>query len=245
MQREIELFNPTPIAAEFWMQVGYEEEFPRNLRTAVAFALPASIVLVPALSASAVESWLRRRDITCSLNAGKRFLRGCLIANKGHGLIFVDGTMPADEMRATIAHETAHFLHHYLRPRSAAIKRLGDEILRVLDGERSPSPREQLAGALRGVTLGVNTHLLSRTADGAPLDDIKEVETEADLIGFELLAPCTHVLRHTKTGESRRHALLQTYGLPVWAADVWSGWLDNLAPTDPLIRRLKAARRCV
>ena len=237
------MFNPTPIAAEFWRQVGYEEPFPRDLRTAVAFALPASIVLVPALSASAIESWLLRRDINCSLNAGKRLLRGCLIANKGHGLIFVDGTMLADEMRATIAHEAAHFLHHYLRPRAAAIKRLGDAIRAVLDGERNPSSEERLTGLLRGVTLGVKTHLLSRNADGAPPGDIKDVEMEADLVGFELLAPSAHVLRHTKAGEQRRRALLETYGLPLWAAEVWAGWLNNLSPTDPLIRRLKAATR--
>jgi hypothetical protein len=237
------LFNPAPIATEFWTQVGHDEPFPRDLRSAVAFALPASIVLVPALSASAIEGWLRKHDVSCSLNAGKRPLRGCLIANRGHGLIFVDGTMLADEMRATIAHETAHFLHHYLRPRAAAIKRLGGSIRGVLDGERSPTSGERLTGILRGVTLGVKTHLLSRTTDGALHHDTKNLEAEADLIGFELLAPTTHVLRHTTAGASRRRALLEIYGLPAWAADVWSGWLDNLAPVDPLIRRLKAATR--
>ena len=237
------MFNPSPIAAQFWRLVGYEEEFPRTLHTAVALALPASIIFVPVLSSPVINSWLRRRGIKCSLSAANRPLRGCLIANRGHGLIFVDGTMPADEMRITVAHETVHFLHHYLNPRTQALERFGAGIRTVLDGDRLATPAERLAGVLRGIPVGVETHLLDRHADGALADSAKAAEIEADLAAFELLAPTGHVLARTDRGVPRCRALIDAYGFPPWAALVWGNWLDGQTSGDPLIRRLREASK--
>ena len=237
------LFNPAPIAAQFWRLVGYEEDFPRALNTAVALALPASIIFVPALSAAVIDSWLRRRDINCTLRAASRPLRGCLIANRGHGLIFVDGTMAADEMRITVAHETVHFLHHYLNPRMQALEKFGEGIRVVLDGDRLATPAERLAGVLRGMPLGTQAHLLDRRPDGALTDTAMAAEIEADLAAFELIAPTKHVLARTEPGEPRRRALIDAYGFPPWASLVWGNWLDGQAPGDPLIRRLRAASK--
>ena len=234
-------FDPRPVAAQFWRLAGTDESFPRNLQSAVSLALPLTIVYLPALSPSAVERWLSHRGLSWTIRADNRALRGCLVAQRGHGFLFADGTMPPDEARLTIGHETAHFLRHYLNPRQLAVERLGEGILSVLDGDRQPTPAERLNGVLRGCPVGRCMRLLDRDADGLPAGATQEAETEADLIAFELLAPSALVLVTTKPGESRRNTLVSKFGLPRWAAEAWRGWLDSLDRGDPLIRGLRLA----
>ena len=234
-------FDPRPVAAQFWHLAGMDESFPRNLQSAVSLALPLTIVYLPALSPSAIEQWLSRRGLSWALRADNRALRGCLVAHRGHGFLFADGTMPSDEARLTIGHETAHFLRHYLNRRQLAVERLGEAIISVLDGDRQPTPAERLSGLLRGFPVGRCTRLLDRDANGLPTGAAQEAEAEADLIAFELLAPSALVLATTKPGESRRNTLVSKFGLPRWAAEAWRGWLDSNYRGDPLIRGLRSA----
>jgi hypothetical protein len=163
------------------------------------------------------------------------------VAQRGHAFIFIDGSLPDDEQRLTLAHETAHFIHHYETPRMAALEILGAGLESVLDGERVPTPQERLRGALRGVPIGVYRHMMDRS-DGVPDQTTSRLEAEADLIAFELLAPTNTVLRGTKNGEDCRAALRERFGLPQWAAERWGDWVDSRRGGDGLIRRLEASR---
>jgi hypothetical protein len=236
-------FDPRPIAAQFWHLAGTEENFPRNLQHAVSLALPLTIVYLPALSPAAIEQWLAAHGLTWGLRTEPRALRGCLVAHRGHGFLFADGTMASDETRVTIGHETAHFLRHYWNPRQAAVDRLGESVLAALDGDRAPTGAERLAGVLRGVSVGVCTRLLDRDQWGVPVGAAEEAEAEADLIAFELLAPGALVLSTTTPGLHRRQTLTDRFGLPTWAAEAWGGWLDSIGRTDSLITGLRAARK--
>jgi hypothetical protein len=119
-------------AATFWAVAGAEEAFPRDLRRPIANALPVAVVLLPKLRLSAVDKWLVRQGMTCGLSIRDRALRACLVARYGHGLVFIDGTDPSDEQRFSLAHELAHFIRDYWRPRALAVERLGAGVLEVL-----------------------------------------------------------------------------------------------------------------
>lgn len=228
-------------AERFWQLVGFREPFPRNLEAVVALALPVSIIRLPRLTPATVVSWLRAAGVEWSLAVRPRPLRGCLIAHRGHGLIFVDGALPPDEVRVTIGHEVAHFLQHYAWRREQAITRLGDTILPVLDGERPATPIERLSGVFQGVDLGPCTHLLDRGPDGTPGQDVLGTEDEADLLAFELLAPASAVLASSR-GKKRRRELLQAeFGLPPWAADLWARYLDARSSSTGFISELRKA----
>jgi len=68
-------------------------------------------------------------------------------------------------------------------------------------------------------------------------------EDEADLLAFELLAPARSVLT-SWTSERRRRELLQTdYGLPSWAADLWSRYLDARRPQSDFMSQLRRIAR--
>ena len=73
----------------------------------------------------------------------------------------IDAADPEDEQRFTLAHELAHFLRDYWRPRQMAQQRLGAEAVAILDGKRPPTPQERLAALLREVPLGFHVHLIS------------------------------------------------------------------------------------
>jgi hypothetical protein len=151
--------------------------------------------------------------------------------------------MDPDEERLTLAHELAHFLHHYNSVRLAAIAALGPGILPVLDGDRAPSAVEWLSSVLKGVALGCYQHALERFEQGLPDAEILRLETDADLLGLELLAPCSQIAASTEPGESCRDVLRQQYGLPPTAAVAWGGWIDARRAPDALISRLEDYRR--
>jgi Zn-dependent peptidase ImmA (M78 family) len=148
-----------------------------------------------------------------------------LVAFRGQGAIFVDGTDPADETRLTIAHETGHFLADYADLRSAAIKSFGESIAAVLDGERQASSAERVTAMLRRVPIGVHTHLARR--ENANWAVLEETESRADQLAIELLAPSrplrTKVRRYA--GKPRDEAiagfgrwLARRFGVPVEVA---------------------------
>lgn len=234
-------FDPRPVANRFWERVGEEELFPRHLRRAIAVTLPVAVISLPRLSVGAMAEWLAKKRAGHVASTPDRPLRGCLIAQRGHAFLFVDGSIKEDEQRLTIAHETGHFLQHYDGPRRAALELLGPSIVPVLDGDRLPTPQERLRGALRSAPVGVYEHMLDRH-DGEPDPLTARLEVEADLIAFELLAPTFVVLRSTKPGPDCRDALVDRFGLPGWAAARWGEWIDAKRVHDGLFGRLEAAR---
>jgi hypothetical protein len=149
---------------QFWDAVAAtfpkaEERFPRQLETAIPAALPLAIVSIRDLRTSIVIDWLARLSVNTRDFGPDRPLRGCLVAFQGRGLIFVESADTPDEIQLTLAHETAHFLRHYVAPRDRAIARIGATILEVLDGLRAPSSEERLAGVLRGCSIGQYRHM--------------------------------------------------------------------------------------
>jgi hypothetical protein len=211
------------------------------LTHSIAVALPVAVVFLPKLSVAATADWLAKKHAGCISSTPDRALRGCLVAQRGHGFIFVDGSLDEGEQRVTLAHETGHFLQHYEAPRAEALQLLGPSIAPVLDGDRPPTSHERLRGALRGAPIGVYEHMLDRH-DGVPGPTTASLEAEADLIAFELLAPTSVILRTTKPGLDCRDALVARYGLPTWAAARWAGWIDGRRVRDGFLRRLEGAR---
>ena len=238
------LFYPQPTARRFWERAGAEEPFPRRLTTTILGVLQVAVIPLPRLTVATAADWLARRGADCLGGIPDRQLCGCLVAQRGHAFIFVDGSLPEAERRLTIAHETAHFLHHYEAPRMFALGLLGETIKPVLDGDRVATPQERLRGALRGVPLGVYEHMLDRS-DGLPDPTTARIEAEADLIAFELLAPMDVLLRTTEAGARCRTALEERFGLPTWAARRWGAWVDAQRGGDSFLSRLRAAREAV
>ena len=119
-------------AERFWLLAGKPEPFPRSLETSVLRALPLVIVKLPRLDVERINDYLQDRGLNLQCLAASRRLRGCLLARSGSGIVFLDGTDPADELRFTLAHEVAHFLLDHLQPRQRAVKALGPAIQDVL-----------------------------------------------------------------------------------------------------------------
>lgn len=225
--------SSTHAAAEFWKLAGRKEAFPRSLEPAVYWALPLAVVRLPRLRLSSINQWLANRDVLALPEHGDRELEALLIASGGQGLVFLDGADPLERQRFALAHETSHFLVDYEYPRRRAVNQLGPQILEVLDGLRAATPSEQLTGVLRGVPLGVYTHLMERTADGGVASrKALEAEDRADRLALELLAPVTEVVtRLEKAGVqwsspravvAARDLLMSDFGLPVEPAEYYS-----------------------
>jgi Zn-dependent peptidase ImmA (M78 family) len=179
----------------FWELCGEVEPFPRALERSVALALPVAVVKLPRLRLFAVESWINHRGIPFQFNCQSRMVRGCLVAFGGKGLVFVDSNDPEDEMRFTLAHEVAHFIVDYWRPRENAIKRFGNAIVEVLDGYRVPNVSERVHALLGSVPIGVHTDLMERNARSNAMNmDLWEIEDRADKIALALLAPPSMIL---------------------------------------------------
>lgn len=235
-------FDPRPIAERIWREVGYKPTHPRDLIRPMMETFDVAVILVPKLSISSVNQWLAERGRQPLRNHKQRALRACLLARRGSGLIFLDGSMDHDERRYAVAHELAHFFAHYLEGRRRAVARYGDKILPVLDGERLPSVAERVSEVIQNVPLGPFDDFLIRDDFGMPSAAIADMENEADLIAMELLAPGGEVARLTRPGVDRLESLQKKYGLPRWAATEWSRFIDDLAPrSDPMVLALERA----
>lgn len=88
----------------------------------------------------------------------------------------------------TIAHETAHFLLHYLAPRKDALTGLGNQLIAVLDRTRPPTRAEMFSSALRDLPLGPFRHAIVRNGT-KPRGLVAIMEAEADDLAIEMLAP--------------------------------------------------------
>ncbi|WP_112426126.1 ImmA/IrrE family metallo-endopeptidase [Thermogemmatispora tikiterensis] len=213
-------------AAAFWHSVACTPTYPCDLAAIAGRAYPVAIFSLTRLSVERVERWLQQRGIAYCSSCAERPLHGCLLAVRGHGLIFVDRSDPPEEQRYTLAHELAHFLHDYLQPRQHAIRLLGPSILPVLDGERPPTFEERLDAILASCKLGFYLDLLPRTTeDMERVSALLRAERGADRLALELLAPAERVLsqvdqqlqKGADPAERRRiarHLLMATYGLP-------------------------------
>lgn len=229
-------FNPRPVVKRIWREIGYRPTFPRDLVQPVMETFDAAVVLVPKLSIISLNAWLRERgQVPIGLHAD-RALRGCLLARKGHGLIFLDGSLVPEERQFALAHEFAHFFTHYLEPRRRVTVRLGLQILPVLDGERPATREERLSGIIRGVPIGSFDDFLGRDEAGRPSDSVLDLETEADLVALELLAPISEVSRLARSGHNIPSILVAQFGLPGWAAAKWGRFIMDLQPrSDPVL----------
>lgn len=220
-------------ADRFWAQAGSASRgFPRDLRQAVALALPLAIVDLPRLRVSRMQAWLARRGAALVANTPDRPIRACLVARDGTGIVFLDGADPDDERRFSLAHEVAHFLVEYVLPRERAVDRLGCHVLPVLDGRRAPSQREQAGALLVGVSLRLQLHLMDRTPDGHPCGQhVTAAEQQADALALELLAPVETVraLLPAPTPALAEALLATTFGLPPTIAKFYA---RQLLPQD-------------
>lgn len=168
--------------------------FPRDLAESAPFALPVSIVLREGLTTTAVIETLAVATGRTPRALKERRLRGCLVAHRGSGMIFLDQDEESDK-RFALAHELAHFVGHYLVRRELAIARMGAGVVEVLDGVRPPTAQERLTGILSGCRLGTFTDVMERD-EGVPLTAAAEiVEYEADEAAFHALAPIGSVIK--------------------------------------------------
>ena len=144
-----------------------------------------------------------------------RPLRGCLVADLGVGLIFLDGDDPADEQRYSLAHEVAHFLLHYLQPRQHVLDMLGTGHGGRARSDASADRRRAAFSALRDVVLEPFRHVMARTEDGNPTHfRTRSIEAEADELADELIVPLAELRSRQDLTPER---LAADYGLPIWA----------------------------
>ena len=221
----------TAAANQFWFQAGDPPPFPRDLDRALAYALPVSRVALPQLTVTTVEAWLAKHQPDFQFETSQRALRGCLVAFRGTGFIFVDDADDVAEQRFTLAHEIAHFLLDYYLPRDNTVHRLGSSILPVLDGERPPAVHERIDAALTSTTLTYYVHLFDRGRSDAVVDFS---ERRADELAFELLAPAADLDARTDaaaTAADVAAVLTDLYGLPVGAAHAYArSWIRQHRP---------------
>lgn len=225
------------LADAFWDAAGMCEPFPRDLRRPIARALPMTILSLPRLQLVTVERFFREHGLPVPREVGDRSLRACLVAWRGWGYVLLDGSDPEAEQRFSLAHELAHFLRHYWWPRREAERRLGSQALEVLDGHRAATLAEQVHALLAEIPVGVHLHLMDRHAAGGCSEAIAQLEEEADLLAWQLLAPARDVLAGSGTGPLE--PLLEgTFGLPASAAARYARLLRPELPRDPLLLRL-------
>jgi hypothetical protein len=213
------------IAEEFWQGLDPQKKFPRDIEAAVTMRLPAGILKLPQLTGSTVADWLRARRLLVTIPIERRPLMGCLVAYRGHAIIFACGADERDEQRLTIAHEAAHLLHDYLMPRNRAINLFGPSITEVLDGFRPATPSERVEAVLEGVPIGAHVHLLPRTDFGWDSEPaVLASESGADGLAMELIAPAlcrgaliTKLVAQKKSMEDVCNVLAIHFGIPAVA----------------------------
>ena len=244
--------SPEATAAWFWTVAGGAGSYPRDLEEAVLWVLPLAVVKMPRLRVHDVSVRLRGYGVRLSGGPDRR-LRGCLVAYGGKGCVVLDGTDPANEQRFSLAHEVAHFLVEYLQPRHQALAALGEGLLSVLDGERSPSVEERVHGVLAAVPIGVHVHMMDRRAAEDGASTVEEAESGADRLALELLAPRRDVRRRLlgsgpHAGEAEEievavRLLSQEFGLPVSVAASYARQIVlSSRPAQPFREWLGMAR---
>lgn len=169
--------------------------FPRNLAAEVPLRLRVTVVCLPRLTSESIRDWLAQRKLYHRVADLPRGLHGCMVAERGVGILFHDGQDTPEQQRFTLAHEVAHFVLDHLLPRARALRVLGEAILPVLNGRRAPTPEESVSALFERVSLGVQVKLMDRSPSGSfRTGRVAESERRADLLALELLAPAALVL---------------------------------------------------
>ncbi len=205
------------IADALWAAAGGRGRFgdPPDIERAMTHALPLAVHRSPKLTTHDVNRLLV--NLGCEQLPGEveRALRGCVVADVGVGLVVVDGADSEEEQRLTVAHETAHFVLHYLRPREQATAALGPKIVPVLDRTRSATRAELFSAALRDVPITPFRHAMVRSPK--PLSGrVLMMEAEADELALEILV-ARDVLRAVLPATAK--AVAERFCIPLWAAD--------------------------
>jgi Zn-dependent peptidase ImmA (M78 family) len=239
------------LARHFWAGTGWHDTFPRPIEDAAPLRLPVAVIKQPQTNLATVRKWLQQRGLIIQLPNDERDLYGCLVAHRGHGLMFVNAAEGAAELRLTIAHEVAHFLADYLVPRRQVLHALGVHAAEVLDGLRQPTPAERAASILGHIRLGPHIHLLPRP--GSAADAAKAVaraESRADQLARALVAPQArvHAALQTLSAQGIRQiddlcaALAADFGLPAY---VFNEAVQHLAqpPLRSLVDDIRAGLR--
>lgn len=222
------------LASSFWRKAGPPPPFPRDL-SQVSSALPFSVIEEAGLSVRLIREWFDRIALPIRIDEPDRPLRACLVAWFGEGFAFIDAQDDAAEKTFSLAHELAHFLRDYLRPREIAVRRLGKAVLEVLDGRRRPTSDERWQAVIRNVPLGPFTHMLARDGCGRPFT---ADEIAADRLAFELLAPADAIGETTDRCELAEQ-LVRAFGFPRRAAKCYAAaLLPEPTPLDRALSRL-------
>lgn len=235
------------LADGFWKAAGGPEPFPRALRGPIIRSeFDLTVKELPGLNGRSAERYLAGLDVTWACGSPARPLRACLVASAGAGFIFLDAADPPREQAFSLAHEVAHFLRHYLEPRRRACRRLGEQVLAVLDGARPPTEGERVHALLRGVPIGCHVHLMGRGPRREALTgEVAVAEEEADRLAYELLAPAAAVSARLgevegEAGRARAVEVLRAvFGLPAAQAEEYGRLLLPPLPEDPLLGRLR------
>ncbi|NVJ14406.1 ImmA/IrrE family metallo-endopeptidase [Myxococcus sp. AM010] len=206
--------------------------FPRDLARDAGRALSqvVTMVVLKGLTSAAVASWLTRMRIDHSVPATPRRFRGCMVANKGHGMLFRDSNDSEDDQRFTLAHEVSHFVLDHMMPRARVLKKYGASFMAVLDAMRPPTLAEQLALALDQLPIGIQVKLMDRDAEGIiQSGSVAHAEWRADRLAFELLAPADVAYPFLKESEVERGParLAARFGLPLSQARTYARMLTR------------------
>ncbi|WP_147372532.1 ImmA/IrrE family metallo-endopeptidase [Calidithermus terrae] len=166
-----------------------------------------------------------------------------MVARFGRGIVFLDAADPPDEQRFSLAHEAAHYLRDYWKPRQEAVKGLGPGVLEVFDGRRVPSPAEQVHSLLARIPVEAHLHLMERSPEGFASDcRVRYAEAQADRLAFELLAPAEHVLAGSPERDHLVEVLCRVYGLPRAPAQQYASTLLPEGEQSPWLLRLGLRR---
>ncbi|MFA5400903.1 MAG: hypothetical protein WC359_10710 [Dehalococcoidia bacterium] len=224
------------ISDDFWKAAGGRGEFPCQMEVAVLWALPLAVIKLPRLWVLDVDAWLAKRNIEYQFRIENRALHGSLIAYRGYGFVLLNGADSDAELRYSLAHEAAHFLLNYLRPRRKAESILGPTILEVFDGFRPPTIQERIHSILDGIPIGFHIHLMERNTNSMlNLEAIMELEDNTDMLAIEMIAPENEVRcrvkRYLNNESSNKPVdialqLLQgEFGLPQAVAEIYASRL--------------------
>ena len=231
------------LAGLFWKRVGKRVPYPRELWMPIQRAFPVSIRQIQDLSVSVVYRELGSLGYNETSVIPDRQLRGCLVAFKGTGIIFLDASDPPAEKRYSLAHEAAHFIIDHWEPRSAVAREITPESVEVFDGEREPTVAERFKGITRGVMIRPYEHFMDRSADGhIRISPVLLAEDKADRLALELLAPASMVIRgHRISGvpaseENLSMALADKIGLPHSVAAPYARFLVSKYVPEPSLR---------
>lgn len=220
-----------------------ERVFPRDLRTASQEALFLTVKGIAGLSLTSAFAWLSQNGLMTPPLTVERRVHGLLYTAADAPVLFYDSNDTEAEVRFTLAHELAHYLRDYWKPRQQLAHSIGVAALDVLDGKRAPSSDERLGAVLAGLPLDVHVHLLDRDWAGHPVHpDDADAEARADRLAYELLAPVEELAAAGLASASLRdmtETLVAAYGLPRPQASAYARLLRGSRHVqDPLILSL-------